>query len=84
LEKLKQEGPSPQKKYQNFLQNRKEKSLNYMGEKKIKTSRTPFELHRYLMSKIVDVKTKVRKEIFFFNPKYITSKQTNKQTFIQH
>ena len=48
----------------------------YGKTKKTKTTKTPDELHSYLVSKRVDVSIKVRREVFFFNPEDITSTET--------
>ena len=65
LENIQKQGPTG--KLPKLPTRPKRKLANLYGgkTKKAKTTMTPGELHEYLMSKIVDIRMKVRKEVFF-------------------
>ena len=68
------EGPTESKNIPKFPSHPKRKLLSLYGEQaKKRKMMTPEELHRYLMTKQVDVSKTVRKEVFAFSASEITS-----------
>jgi len=72
---MKTQGPDPKKKIPK-LPAKPQRSLNEVYQPKTKNqkqTRSQQELHDYLISKMIDIKMKIRREVFFFKREEIVS-----------